>query len=85
MKCQAATLRGVGKDWEIQKITLDPPRAGEVVHNPETISPTVTGVGREPSFRAVVWPTCRARVHLAPVVAASQDGRWFGRGWHQGQ
>ena len=26
MKCQAAVLRGVGKDWEIQEITLDPPR-----------------------------------------------------------
>ncbi len=31
MKCQAAVLRGVGKDWEIQEITLDPPRAGEVL------------------------------------------------------
>lgn len=31
MKCQAAVLRGVGKEWEIQEITLDPPRAGEVL------------------------------------------------------
>jgi Zn-dependent alcohol dehydrogenase len=31
MKCQAAVLRGVGKDWEIQEITLDPPREGEVL------------------------------------------------------
>lgn len=31
MKCRAAVLRGVGKDWEICDITLDPPRAGEVV------------------------------------------------------
>ena len=31
MKCQAAILRGVGKDWEIQEITLDPPRDGEVL------------------------------------------------------
>jgi NDMA-dependent alcohol dehydrogenase len=31
MKCQAAVLRGVGKDWEICDITLDPPRAGEVL------------------------------------------------------
>ena len=23
MKCRAAVLRGVGKDWEIQEITLD--------------------------------------------------------------
>ena len=30
-KCQAAVLRGVGKDWEIQEITLDPPKAGEVL------------------------------------------------------
>ena len=31
MKCQGAILRGVGEDWEIQEITLDPPRAGEVL------------------------------------------------------
>jgi NDMA-dependent alcohol dehydrogenase len=31
VKCRAAILRGVGKDWEIQEITLDPPRAGEVL------------------------------------------------------
>jgi NDMA-dependent alcohol dehydrogenase len=31
MKCQAAILRGTGQDWEIQEITLDPPRAGEVL------------------------------------------------------
>jgi NDMA-dependent alcohol dehydrogenase len=31
MKCRAAVLRGVGKDWEICDITLDPPRAGEVL------------------------------------------------------
>jgi NDMA-dependent alcohol dehydrogenase len=31
MKCQAAVLGGVGKDWEICDITLDPPRAGEVL------------------------------------------------------
>ncbi len=31
MKCQAAILRGVGHDWEVQEITLDPPRDGEVL------------------------------------------------------
>ena len=31
MKCQGAVLRGVGEDWEIQEITLDPPREGEVL------------------------------------------------------
>jgi S-(hydroxymethyl)glutathione dehydrogenase/alcohol dehydrogenase len=31
MKCQAAVLRGIGKQWEIQQITLDPPREGEVL------------------------------------------------------
>jgi Zn-dependent alcohol dehydrogenase len=31
MKCQAAVLRGVGKDWEIEQITLDPPREAEVL------------------------------------------------------
>jgi S-(hydroxymethyl)glutathione dehydrogenase/alcohol dehydrogenase len=31
MKCQAAVIRGVFKEWEIEEITLDPPRAGEVL------------------------------------------------------
>jgi NDMA-dependent alcohol dehydrogenase len=31
MKCKAAVLHGVGKDWEVQEITLDPPRDGEVL------------------------------------------------------
>ncbi|AEV71010.1 oxidoreductase, Rxyl_3153 family [Mycolicibacterium rhodesiae NBB3] len=30
-KCQAAVLRGVGREWEIEEIYLDPPRAGEVL------------------------------------------------------
>lgn len=31
MKCQAAVLRGVSRPWEVTEITLDPPRAGEVM------------------------------------------------------
>ncbi|BBZ38835.1 NDMA-dependent alcohol dehydrogenase [Mycobacterium conspicuum] len=31
MKCQAAVLRGVGKDWEVCEIELDEPRRGEVL------------------------------------------------------
>ncbi|WP_156752397.1 NDMA-dependent alcohol dehydrogenase [Mycobacterium sp. ACS1612] len=31
MKCQGAVIRGVGQDWEITEITLDPPREGEVL------------------------------------------------------
>lgn len=31
MKCKAAVLRGVGVDWEVTEIELDPPRAGEVL------------------------------------------------------
>ena len=31
MKCRAAVLRGVGRDWDIEEITLDPPRDGEVL------------------------------------------------------
>src|ERR1700733_14949687 len=31
MKCNGAVLRGVGRDWEIEEITLDPPRDGEVL------------------------------------------------------
>ena len=31
MKCSAAVLRGVGVDWEVAEIDLDPPRAGEVL------------------------------------------------------
>ncbi|OBG77980.1 MULTISPECIES: NDMA-dependent alcohol dehydrogenase [unclassified Mycobacterium] len=31
MKCAAAVLRGVGREWDIEEITLDPPREGEVL------------------------------------------------------
>lgn len=31
MKCRAAVIRGVGQDWEIREIELDPPRGGEVL------------------------------------------------------
>jgi NDMA-dependent alcohol dehydrogenase len=31
VKCRAAVLRGVGVDWEVTDIDLDPPRAGEVL------------------------------------------------------
>jgi Zn-dependent alcohol dehydrogenase len=31
MKCRAAVLRGVGEDWEIREVDLDPPHAGEVL------------------------------------------------------
>src|ERR1700720_2392717 len=31
MKCRAAVLRGVGMDWEISEVDLDPPRNGEVL------------------------------------------------------
>jgi S-(hydroxymethyl)glutathione dehydrogenase/alcohol dehydrogenase len=31
MKSQAAVLRGIGKDWEICEIDLDPPRSGEAL------------------------------------------------------
>jgi NDMA-dependent alcohol dehydrogenase len=31
MKCQGAVLHGIGGDWDVQEITLDPPREGEVL------------------------------------------------------
>ncbi len=31
MKCHAAVLRGVGEDWQVCEIELDPPHAGEVL------------------------------------------------------
>ncbi len=31
MRCRAAVLRGVGADWEIREVELDPPRRGEVL------------------------------------------------------
>jgi NDMA-dependent alcohol dehydrogenase len=31
VKCQGAVMRGVGHDWEVTEITLDPPRDGEVL------------------------------------------------------
>ncbi len=29
--CRAAVLRGVGEQWQIEELTIDPPKAGEVV------------------------------------------------------
>jgi NDMA-dependent alcohol dehydrogenase len=29
--CRGAVLRGIGEDWQIEQITLDPPRQGEVL------------------------------------------------------
>ena len=31
MKCRAAVLRGVDQQWQIEELTVDPPKAGEVV------------------------------------------------------
>lgn len=31
MKTKAAVLRGIGKDWEVTELDLDPPKAGEVL------------------------------------------------------
>jgi S-(hydroxymethyl)glutathione dehydrogenase/alcohol dehydrogenase len=31
MKCRAAVLRGVGQQWQIEELTVDPPKAGEVL------------------------------------------------------
>lgn len=31
MKCRAAVMRGIGCDWDIEDVTLDPPRDGEVL------------------------------------------------------
>ena len=31
MKCRAAVIQGVGRDWEIREIELDPPKVGEVL------------------------------------------------------
>ena len=56
MKCQAAVLRGVGKDWEICEIDLDPPRDGEVlVRMAVTASATPTTTSR----RATRFPPRR--------------------------
>jgi S-(hydroxymethyl)glutathione dehydrogenase/alcohol dehydrogenase len=31
MKCQGAVMRGIGHNWDVCEITLDPPREGEVL------------------------------------------------------
>ncbi|MFM8794883.1 MAG: alcohol dehydrogenase catalytic domain-containing protein, partial [Acidimicrobiales bacterium] len=31
MQCRAAVLHGVGQQWQIETITVDPPKAGEVL------------------------------------------------------
>ena len=31
MKCKAAIVHGVGQDWSVEEIEVDPPKAGEVL------------------------------------------------------
>ena len=31
MKCRAAVLHAIGQEWQIEEITIDPPRAGELI------------------------------------------------------
>jgi NDMA-dependent alcohol dehydrogenase len=31
MKCKAAVLHGLGEEWQIEELTIEPPRAGEVL------------------------------------------------------
>ena len=64
MKTKAAVLRGVGQDFEITELDLDPPKAGEVLiryvaagcATPTSISGTVTSC---PGSRS--WAATRAR------------------------
>ena len=31
MKCRAAVLHAIGEEWQIEELTIDPPRAGELI------------------------------------------------------
>jgi S-(hydroxymethyl)glutathione dehydrogenase/alcohol dehydrogenase len=64
MKCQGAVLRGVGKDWEIEEITLDPPRGGEVL-----VKMAVAGVCHSDNHFAT--GDCIFPPELAAVMEAS--------------
>ena len=70
MKCQAAVLRGVGQDWEIEEITLDPPHDGEVL-----VKMAVAGVCHSDDHYATGDSV------PSPELAAIDGGhRWVGAG-----
>jgi S-(hydroxymethyl)glutathione dehydrogenase/alcohol dehydrogenase len=86
MKCQAAVLRGIGQDWEIAEITLDPPRQGEVLvkmavagvcHSDDHFAtgdmiPTVALVG----IMEATGATCRS---TSPCSVATRAQAWSKR------
>ena len=82
MKCQAAVLRGVGKDWEIQEITLDPPREGEVL-----VKMAVAGVCHSDDHYAtgdgILPPELVAVIEAtgAPVPEYCPPAGWARRCW----
>ncbi|MEE6135945.1 NDMA-dependent alcohol dehydrogenase [Mycobacterium sp. 050128] len=58
MKCRAAVIRGVGQDWEVCEVELDPPRAGEVL-----VRMVVAGICHSDDhlFTGDVLPTAEVR------------------------
>ena len=69
MKCRGAIMRGVGRDWEIEEITLDPPRDGEVL-----VKMAVAGVCHSDNHFATgdMVPT----PELAAIMEATVRRRW---------
>lgn len=73
MKCRAAVIRGVGQDWEIREIELDPPRGGEVL-----VRMAVAGICHSDDhlFTGDVVPTPGSACSPASPRSPSPRCRW---------
>ena len=66
MKCRGAVLDGVGRDWEIREVTLDPPRAGEVL-----VRMAVAGICLWGTLIGSMLPLIFRRLGADPAMASS--------------
>ena len=90
VKCQAAVLRGVGEDWEIEEITLDPPRDGEVLvkmavagvcHSDDHYA---TGDGLSPELAAMMEATGGSAPEYFPLLGGHEGAGRRRRGRPRG-
>ena len=51
MKCSAAVAHGVGQDWAIEEIEVDPPKSGEVLVQLAGKGGTIVVTGIAPILR----------------------------------
>ncbi len=79
MKCRAAVLRGVGEDWEIREVELDPPRDGEVL-----VRMAVAGICHSDDHLVTgdVVPTPEVLAATGmPAAGLVPDARWSRGRW----